>query len=101
MEVRTIKFLKFLIIRFQYPTMVDKQKRKNYEVAIKWSGWGASICFSLFFLNIFVGKILHITKVSVNSPINGPAEFLLLGLVILQFTICVLLKESMRTSKEQ
>ena len=85
-------------MRVKCSAMNDKQKRQNYEVAIKWSGWGASICLGLFFLNIIVGKIMHITKVSVNAPINGPIEFLLLGLVIVQFTICVLLKELIQTS---
>ena len=76
-------------------------KKHSYHLAIKLSGWGALFCLGLFFLNIIVGKIMHITKVSVNAPIEGPAEFLLLVLVILQFTICVLLKESSQVSNKQ
>ena len=81
--------------------MNDKRKSQQFEIAIKFSGWGSSICLGLFFLNIIVGKIMHITKVSVNPPIDGPAEFLLLGLVIVQFSICVLLKESFQLSNEK
>ncbi len=69
-------------------------KEKDYNIAIKLSGWGSLLCLGIFFLNIIIGKIMHITKVSVDSPISGPAEFLLLGSVILQFTVCVLLKEA-------
>ena len=78
-----------------------KQKNSNYTRAIKWSGFLALFGLGLFFLNIIVGKILHITKVSVNAPINGPAEFLLLGLVIVSFTICVLLKETLEKSEDK
>ena len=80
--------------------MKNKTEGQNYYLAIKFSGWGASFCLGLFFLNIIVGKIMHITRVSVNAPIEGPAEFLLLILVIVQFSICVLLKETVQISKE-
>ena len=67
--------------------------KSRYKRAIKLTGWGPVFCLGAFFLNIMIGKIMHITRVSVDAPINGVAEFLLLGSVILQFTICVLLKE--------
>ena len=81
--------------------MKEKNQNINYYLPIKYSGWGTIICLGLFFLNIIVGKIMHITKVSVNPIIDGPAEFLLLALVIGQFSVCVLLKESAQLAKEK
>ena len=81
--------------------MKYKDESQNYRIAINFSGWGASICLGIFFLNITVGKIMHITKFSVNAPIDGPAEFLLLALVIVQFSICVLLKELIEPGAEK
>ncbi len=81
--------------------MVNKQKRQNYDAVMKWSGWGASICLILFFINIIAGKVMHLNQISVNSPIYGPAEFILMIFIIIQFTVCVLLKEAKRTACEK
>ena len=41
---------------------------------------------------------MHLYKISVNSPVYGPAEFVFMILIIVQFAICVLLKEAKRAN---
>ena len=78
--------------------MGENLKNHKYDAAIKWSGLGACICLFLFFMNIIAGKVMHLYKISVNSPIYGPAEFVFMILIIVQFAICVLLKEAKRAN---
>ena len=48
-----------------------------------------------FFTNIAIGKYLHLKKLSIVAPINGVNEFLLFGVMIMFFSVCSLLKESL------
>ena len=66
---------------------------KNYDMIISLSGWISIICLVIFFINIIAGKIMHLMRISIDSPINGPPEFLLFCFIIIQFSIYVLLKE--------
>lgn len=73
----------------------DKIKTES-SLLITACGWGSLACICLFFLNIIAGKLMLMFKISINSPVHGPAEFMLFALVIIQFSIYVLLKERIR-----
>ena len=47
-----------------------------------------------FFVNIAIGKYLHLQKISIVAPIHGVTEFQLFGVIIILFSACSLLKES-------
>ena len=66
---------------------------KDYDMIISFSGWITIICTVIYFTNIIAGKIMHLMRISIDSPINGPSEFLLFCFIIIQFSIYVLLKE--------
>ncbi len=72
---------------------------KDYDMIISLSGWLTIICLVIFFTNITAGKIMHLMRISIDSPINGPSEFLLFCFIIIQFSFYVLLKERKKNLK--
>ena len=59
------------------------------------AGWCSMFFLIAFFTNIAIGKYLHLKKLSIVAPINGVNEFLLFGVMIMFFSVCSLLKESL------
>lgn len=59
-------------------------------------GWLALFLLIVFIANIAVGKYMHINKMSIVAPINGVAEFMLFGLIIILLTVCSFIKERSR-----
>ena len=59
------------------------------------AGWCSMFFLIAFFTNIAIGKYLHLKKLSIVAPVNGVNEFLLFGVLIMFFSICSLLKESL------
>lgn len=75
--------------------MMGGDSLKKEKVA-RISGRLALFFLAVFIANIAIGKYMHINKMSIVAPINGVAEFLLFGLIIILFTICSLIKEQAR-----
>ena len=59
------------------------------------AGWLSMFFLIAFFTNIAIGKYLHLKKLSIVAPVNGVSEFLLFGVMIMLFSVCSLLKESL------
>ena len=79
----------------------EKITFKDYGLIISLSGWLSIICIIIFFINIIAGKIMHLKRISIDSPINGPSEFFLFCFIIIQFSIYVLLKERKQNFKTE